>query len=122
MYVDIVISNAFNLNKHFFFFLFLFLFTNYLSRYKNCICKTLFIYIYTYFLGGSFLNSCGCSTAKSKTPPQETFFYPLNGTEHGSQPPLTTRDGEPLVIEKCKHFYGNIEAIPKICIQDKCDC
>ena len=24
----------------------------------------------------SFLNSCGCSTAKSKTPPQETNFLP----------------------------------------------
>ena len=23
----------------------------------------------------SFLNSCGCSTAKSKTPPQETIFF-----------------------------------------------
>ena len=25
---------------------------------------------------GSFLNSCGCSTAKSKTSPQETVFLP----------------------------------------------
>ena len=24
----------------------------------------------------SFLNSCGCSTAKSMTPPQETYFSP----------------------------------------------
>ena len=40
--------------------------------------------IYMFFLG-SFLNSCGCSTAKSKTPPQETIFlYPLTGAEHGS--------------------------------------
>ena len=30
----------------------------------------------------NFLNSCGCSTAKSKTPPYETFFHPLNGAEH----------------------------------------
>ena len=44
---------------------------------------------------GSFLNSCGCSTAKSKTPPQETiFFYPLAGTELGSQPSLIARDRE----------------------------
>ena len=35
---------------------------------------------------GSFLNSCGCSMAKSKTPPHEIFFQ-LNGTEHGSQVP-----------------------------------
>ena len=43
---------------------------------------------------GSFLNSCDCSMAKSKTPPQETFFYPLDSPEHGSQPFLTTRDRE----------------------------
>ena len=43
---------------------------------------------------GSFLDSCGCSTAKSKTPPQETFFYQLTGTEHVSQSSLTTRDRE----------------------------
>ena len=24
------------------------------------------------------------------TPPQETFYHPLNGTEHGSHPSLTT--------------------------------
>ena len=34
----------------------------------------------------SFLNSCGCSAANSKTPAHDTFFYPLNGAEHGSQP------------------------------------
>ena len=43
---------------------------------------------------GSFLNSCIYSTAKSKTPPYETFSPPLNGTDHGSQPSLTTRDRE----------------------------
>ena len=31
---------------------------------------------------GSFLNSCGCSTAKSKASQQEIFFYPLNSTEY----------------------------------------
>ena len=28
------------------------------------------------------------------TPPQEIFLHPLNGTEHGSHPSLTTRDRE----------------------------
>ena len=37
-----------------------------------------------------FLNSCGCS----KTPPLVSFFHPLNGTEHGSPPFLTTCDRE----------------------------
>ena len=32
--------------------------------------------------------------AKSKTPPQETIFFSLTGTECGSQPSLTTRDRE----------------------------
>ena len=32
--------------------------------------------------------------AKLKTPLKETFFYRLIGTEHGSQPSLTTRDRE----------------------------
>ena len=42
-----------------------------------------------------FLNSCGCLTAKSKTPPQETLFSShLTSTEHGSPPYLTTRDRE----------------------------
>ena len=30
----------------------------------------------TFFFVCSFLNSCGCSTAKSMTSPQETFFSP----------------------------------------------
>ena len=42
----------------------------------------------------SFLNSCGRSMAKSKTPPTETCFYQLNGAEHGSPPSLATRDRE----------------------------
>ena len=58
----------------------------------------------------SFLNSCGCSTDKSKTPPKETHLPtypttpketekdPLIGTEHGSQPSLTTRDRELVSI------------------------
>ena len=33
-----------------------------------------FVFVFGLFLG-SFLNSCGCSTAKSKTPPQETIFF-----------------------------------------------
>ena len=31
-----------------------------------------------FFCVCSFLNSCGCSTAKSQTPPQETFFALLS--------------------------------------------
>ena len=42
----------------------------------------------------SFLNGCGCSTAKPMTPPRETFFHLINASEHGSYPSLTTRDRE----------------------------
>ena len=31
--------------------------------------------LYVFLFLGSFLNSCCCSTAKSKTPPQETIFF-----------------------------------------------
>ena len=48
------------------------------------------------------MNSCGCSTAKSKTPPLEIFFYPLNGSVRGSQPSLTTRDRELVSVLEVK--------------------
>ena len=38
----------------------------------------------------------------SKTPPQETFFHPLNGTEHGSPPSLTTRDKELVSVQEVR--------------------
>ena len=40
----------------------------------------------------SFLNSCGCSTAPQLWHRRRLFFYPLNGSERGSHPSLTTRD------------------------------
>ena len=36
---------------------------------------TCFVFVFFVFFC-SFLNRCGCSTAKSKTPPQETIFLP----------------------------------------------
>ena len=66
-----------------------------------------------YVLRVSF-SSSGCSTAKSKTPPQETFFYPLSGTEHGSQPSLTTRDRELVSVLKFGIKPGNLNPIPLI--------
>ena len=39
-----------------------------------------------------FLNSCACPTAKSKTPPTETYLHQINSSEHGSPPSRTTRD------------------------------
>ena len=61
---------------------------------------------------GSFLNSCCCSTAKSKTPPQETVFYPLTGTEHGSQPSLTTRDRELVSVLEVRIEPGDLNPRP----------
>ena len=34
------------------------------------------LFCFCFLFLGSFLNSCGCSTAKSKIPPQETIFLP----------------------------------------------
>ena len=50
----------------------------------------------------SFLNSCGCSTVKSKTSPQETFFHPLNFSGHRSHPSLTTRDRELVYVQEVR--------------------
>ena len=65
---------------------------NYMLFFNFGRCTIFIDYIVRFFF--SFLNSCGCSKAKSKTPPQEIFFHPLNGTELGSHPFLTTRDRE----------------------------
>ena len=64
----------------------------------------IYIYIYIYrmsysiyflfLLLSSFLNSCGCSNGQVEDSTAGDFFYPLNSTEHRSQPSLTTRDRE----------------------------
>ena len=70
-----------------------------------------FIFIFVLFWG-SFLNSCGCSTVKSKTPPQETIFYPLTGTEHESQPSSTTRDRELVSVLEVRIEPGDLNPRP----------
>ena len=60
---------------------------------------------------GSFLNSCGCS-AKSNTSSHETFFPRLNGTEHGSQPSLTTRDRELVSVLEVLIEPGDLNPRP----------
>ena len=37
--------------------------------------SNLFFFVVLFLFLDSFLNSCGCSTAKSKTPPQGTIFF-----------------------------------------------
>ena len=69
------------------------------------------LFCFCLFLG-SFLNSCGCSTAKSKTPPHETFFPPLNSTEHGSQKSLTTRDRELVSVLEVRIEPGDLNLRP----------
>ena len=61
-----------------------------------------------------FLNSCGCSTGKSKTPPHENFFPPLNGTEHGSQPSLTTSDRELGSVPEVRIEPGDLNQRPLV--------
>ena len=54
------------------------------SNPKHC------LYLFLY----SFLNSCGTQRPSRRLHRRRLFFYPLTGTEHGSQPSLTTRDRE----------------------------
>ena len=70
-----------------------------------------FVFCLVLFLD-SFLNSCGCSTAKSKTRPKETIFYPLTGTEYGSQPFLTTRDRELVSVLEVRIEPGDLNPRP----------
>ena len=67
---------------------------------------------FVFWFLGSFLNSFTCSTAKSKTPPHETFSPPLNGTEHGSQPSLTTRDRELVSLLEVRIELGDLNPRP----------
>ena len=60
----------------------------------------------------SLLNSCGCSTAKSKTPQQRLVFLPITGTEHGSQPYLTTRDRELVFVLELRFEPGDLNLRP----------
>ena len=87
----------------------LMLFTQLLYNNQNCshIC---FVFVFLFL--SSFQNSCGCSTAKSMTPPQETFFCPLNGTEHRSQPSLTTRDRELVSVLEIRIEPGDLNPRP----------
>ena len=48
----------------------------------------------------------------SKTPLQETFFYPLNGAESGSQPSLTTRDRELISVLEVRIEPGDLNPRP----------
>ena len=74
---------------------------------------------YLFLFWCSFLNSCGCSTAKVEDSTVGDFFHPFNGTEHGSPPFLTTRDRAPvsvarnqrtsmLIIRKFKEFFYEV--------------
>lgn len=44
----------------------------------------------------SVVSSCDCSTGKSTTPPTETFYTKLMGSEHASPPSLVDKE---LVFE-----------------------
>ena len=80
--------------------------------YTYYVIIAVYIIFFLFCFFGSFLNSCGCSTAKSKTPPQETFFCPLNGTQNGSQPSLTTRDRELVSVLEVRIEPGDLNPRP----------
>ena len=46
------------------------------------------------------------------TPPQETFFHPLNGSGHGSHPSLTARDREPVSVLEVRIEPGDLNPRP----------
>ena len=46
------------------------------------------------------------------TPPQETFFYPLNGSERGSHPSLTTRDRKLVSVLEVRIELGDLNPRP----------
>ena len=73
-----------------------------------------YTFLVLFWLCVGFLNSCGCSTTKSKTPPQETIFSPLTGTEYGSQPSLTTRDRELVSVLEVRIEPGDLNPRPLI--------
>ena len=62
----------------------------------SSLCIVLIWHVCLFLFFGSFLNSCGCSTAKSKTPPQETSFF-----THLPVQSLGPNHPWPLVIENC---------------------
>ena len=68
-------------------------------------------FVFVLFLG-SFLNSCGCSMAKSKTPPLRLFCYALTGTEHGAQPSLTCHDLELVSVLEIRIEPGDLNPRP----------
>ena len=80
---------------------------NFIIQSEHAILIILFLFLC------SFQNNYDCSTAKSKTPGHEAFFYILNGAEHGSQPSLTTRDRELVsVLEvRIEHGYLNLRPL-----------
>ena len=61
----------------------------------------------------SFMNSCGCSTAKSKTPPHEIFFTHLTVQIMGPNHPW------PLVIENWFHSFKKDAILRNVWLQ-KC--
>ena len=46
------------------------------------------------------------------TPPQETFFHPLNGSDHGSHPSLTNRDRELVFVLEVRIEPGDLNPRP----------
>ena len=45
-------------------------------------------------------------------PPYEIFFHPLNGTEHGSHPSMTTRDRELVSVPEVRIEPGDLNQTP----------
>ena len=72
----------------------------------------------TFLFLGNFLSSCGCSTAKSKTPPQETIFLPTYRYSAWVPTILTTRDREHVSVPEVRIEPGDLNPrslTPQIC-------
>ena len=66
-------------------------------------------YLFYFLLWGSFLNSHGLFNGQVEdSTAGDYFFYPLTGTEHGSQPSLTTRDRELVSVLEVRIESGDL--------------
>ena len=70
------------------------------------------LYFFVCLFLGNFLNSCGCSAAKSKTPPHETIFFTHLPVQSLSQLSLTARDRELVSVLEIRIEPGDLNPRP----------
>ena len=69
------------------------------------------MFVFVLFLG-SFLNSLAVQRPSRRLHRRRLFFYPLAGTELGSQPSLTARDRELVSVLEIRIGSGDLNPRP----------